>query len=66
MRSTLILIFITTLIFTIAVFLSTHFTGADHSTLTQCWFTVVGVEIGGLLLKKILEKDKKTDNETEE
>lgn len=66
MRSTLILIFITTLIFTIAVFLSTHFTGADHSTLTECWFNVVGIEIAGLLLKKILEKKKTNDDETEE
>ena len=66
MRSTLILVFITTLIFTVAVFLSTHFTGADHSVLIESWFTVVGVEIGGLLLKKILEKGKKTDDEMEE
>ncbi len=66
MRGCIITIFIATIIFTAGVFVSTHFTGADHSTLVQWWFTAMIVEAGGLLLKKYFDDKKKKDTEETE
>lgn len=71
MRGALITVFITTVLFTGAVFVSTHLSGADHSVLIEWWFKAVIIEIGGLLLKKMFEKkdppeEKETVTEEEE
>ena len=55
-----------TVIFTIAQFVSFMLTGIEQAVLIERWFTVVGVELGLLMLKKIFEKKPKKDEETEE
>lgn len=53
-----------TIIFTIAQYVSFIFTGAEQTTLIERWFTVVALELGLLMLKKLFEKkQKETENE---
>lgn len=66
MRKCIVVIFISTVIFTAAVFASTHLTGADHSTLIQWWFSAMIIEAGGLLLKKFFDDKNKKDKTEEE
>jgi purine-cytosine permease-like protein len=53
-----------TIIFTIAQYVSFIFTGVEQTTLIERWFTVVALELGLLMLKKLFEKkQKETENE---
>lgn len=68
MEKAIVFVAVSTVVFTIAIFLSTHLTGADHSVLTQKWFDVVALELGGLLIKRVIDKKTektKTDEERE-
>lgn len=53
-----------TIIFTIAQYVSFIYTGVEQTTLIERWFTVVALELGLLMLKKLFEKkQKETENE---
>ena len=67
-RKSLIWVAVLTVVFTIAQFVSFVLTGVEQTVLIERWFTVVGVEIGLLMLRTVLKdrKSKKTDVEEEE
>lgn len=67
-RKCLIWVAVLTVAFTIAQFVSFVLTGVEQTVLIERWFTVVGVEIGLLMLRTVLKdrKSKKTDVEEEE
>ena len=67
-RKCLIWVAVLTVVFTIAQFVSFVLTGVEQTVLIERWFTVVGVEIGLLMLRTVLKdrKNKKTDTEEEE
>lgn len=67
-RKCLILVAVLTVVFTIAQYVSFVLTGVEQTVLIERWFTVVGVEIGLLMLRTVLKdrKNKKTDTEEEE
>ena len=69
MKRVLLLAFIQVTIFTIWQMVVFTITGNEASTLIQCFFTLWGVEVGLLMLKKILEgrkpKDGGESNDTE-
>ena len=67
-RKCLIWVAVLTVVFTIAQFVSFVLTGVEQAVLIERWFTVVGVEIGLLMLRTVLKdrKNKKTDAEEEE
>lgn len=67
-KKCLILVAVLTVVFTIAQFISFMLTGVEQTVLIERWFTVVGVEIGLLMLRTVLKdrKNKKTDTEEEE
>ena len=67
-RKCLLWVAVLTVIFTIAQFVSFVLTGVEQTVLIERWFTVVGVEIGLLMLRTVLKdrKSKKTDVEEEE
>lgn len=52
----LVFVFVFLVLFTIAQYISFLMTGVEQTTLIEQVFIVIGVEIGGLLLKRILEK----------
>lgn len=65
MKRVLLLAFIQVTIFTIWQMVVFTITGNEASTLIQWFFTLWGVEVGLLMLKKILEGRKpKDDGET--
>lgn len=51
----LLVIAITTAIFTAAQYVSFLITRQEQTVLIQYYFTVVGIECGGMLLKRIME-----------
>ena len=67
-RKCLLWVAVLTIIFTIAQFVSFVLTGVEQTVLIERWFTVVGVEIGLLMLRTVIKdrKSKKTDVEEEE
>ena len=67
-RKCLVWVAVLTVVFTIAQFVSFVLTGVEQTVLIERWFTVVGVEIGLLMLRTVLKdrKNKKTDAEEEE
>lgn len=69
----LIVIAITTAVFVVMQYISFLITGMEQTTLITYFFTVVGIECGGMLLKRITEvavarikKKEKINNESEE
>ena len=67
-RKCLLWVAVLTVVFTVAQFVSFVLTGVEQTVLIERWFTVVGVEIGLLMLRTVLKdrKSKKTDVEEEE
>ena len=67
-RKCLLWVAVLTVVFTVAQFVSFVLTGVEQTVLIEKWFTVVGVEIGLLMLRTVLKdrKSKKTDVEEEE
>lgn len=67
-RKCLLWVAMLTVVFTVAQFVSFVLTGVEQTVLIERWFTVVGVEIGLLMLRTVLKdrKNKKTDTEEEE
>lgn len=61
MKRVLLLAFIQVTIFTIWQMVVFTITGNEASTLIQWFFTLWGVEVGLLMLKKILESRKPKD-----
>ena len=51
----LLIIAITTAIFTAAQYVSFLITRQEQTVLIQYYFTVVGIECGGMLLKRVME-----------
>lgn len=51
----LLIIAITTAIFTAAQYISFLITQQEQTVLIQYYFTVVGIECGGMLLKRVME-----------
>jgi L-lactate permease len=54
-----------TIIFTIAQYVSFIITGTEQAVLIERWFTVIGLELGLLMLKKVFEKKKTKEAEEE-
>ena len=54
-------------VFSIAQYVSFLITGAEQERLIDMTFTVFGIELGGLLLKRVVEKifPQRTNNEEE-
>lgn len=65
MRFALTVVAIGTAVFTVAMIVVYLLTGQEMDTLTTMWFTVVGVELGGGIVKKsvdiITERIKKKE-----
>lgn len=61
----LAIVAVLTIVFTGAMIWVFRETGIEMATLEERWFTVVGVELGGLLIKRIIDKkrENKEDNE---
>lgn len=66
MKFVLILAFSQLTIYTIWQMVVFTFTGNEASTLTQWFFTLWGLEIGLLMLKKILEQKKSKEAKEED
>jgi hypothetical protein len=54
-----------TLIFTVAQYVSFIITGTEQTVLIERWFTVVALELGLLMLRKLFEKPKKESEDEE-
>lgn len=65
MKKALLIVAIATAIFTVAMILVYLHTGMEMTTLTDRFYTAVVIELGGLLLKAIVDNigRKKDDND---
>lgn len=65
-RKCLLWVAVLTIVFTVAQFVSFVLTGVEQTVLIERWFTVVGIEIGLLMLRTVLKDKKKKNTDTEE